>query len=196
VLEVGPQVPVNNVKEFIAYAKKTPGLQFGTAGAGTSMHLAGVMFAQMAGVDLTHVPYKGSVPGITDTIGGHLPAMFDNLPASLPHIQAGKLKALAVAGKRRSPSLPDVPTIAEAGLAGYEVDPWFGLYGPAGMDPKVVKVLSDAFAEALATPAVKEKLVKAGFTPQGSTAQELEKLTQAEYVRLGEVARKAQMSVD
>jgi tripartite-type tricarboxylate transporter receptor subunit TctC len=196
VLEVGSQVPVKDVKEFIAYAKKSPGLQFGTAGAGTSMHLAGVMFAQMAGVELAHVPYKGSVPGITDMIGGHLPAMFDNLPASLPHIQAGKLKALAVAGKRRSPSLPDVPTIAEAGLAGYEVDPWFGVYAPAGVDPRVVKVLNDAFVEALATPAVKDKLVKAGFTPQGSTAQELEKLTQSEYVRLGEVARKAQMSAD
>lgn len=196
VLEVGPNVPVKDVKEFIAYAKKNPGLQFGTAGAGTSMHLAGVMFAQMAGVDLVHVPYKGSVPGITDMIGGHLPAMFDNLPASLPHIQAGKLKALAVAGKHRSPSLPDVPTVAEAGLAGYEVDPWFGLYGPAGMDARVVKVLNDAFVEALSTPAVKDKLVKAGFTPQGSSAQDLEKLTQAEYVRLGKVARQAQMSAD
>lgn len=196
VLEVGPGVPVKDVKEFIAYAKKNPGLQFGTAGAGTSMHLAGVMFAQTAGLDLVHVPYKGSVPGITDMIGGHLPAMFDNLPASLPHLQAGKLKALAVAGKHRSPSLPEVPTVAEAGLAGYEVDPWFGLYGPAGMDAHVVKVLNDAFVEALALPAVRDKLVKAGFTPQGSTAQDLEKLTQSEYVRLGKVAKQAQMSAD
>ncbi len=196
VLEVGPAVPVKDVREFIAHAKQHPGLQFGTAGAGTSMHLAGVMFAQMAGVDLVHVPYKGSVPGITDMVGGHLPAMFDNLPASLPHIQAGKLRALAVAGRQRSPSLPDVPTLAEAGLAGYEVDPWFGLYGPAGMDPKVVQVLNAAFVEALAAPAVRDKLLKAGFTPQGSTPQELERLTQAEFQRLGQVARRAQMSVD
>jgi tripartite-type tricarboxylate transporter receptor subunit TctC len=143
------------------------------------MHLAGTMFAQMAGVNLVHVPYKGSVPGITDMIGGHLPAMFDNLPASLPHIQAGKLKALAVAGKHRSPSLPDVPTVAEAGLPGYEVDPWFGVYGPAGLDPRIVKALNEAFVEALALPAIKDKLEKAGFTPQGSTAQELETLTQS-----------------
>jgi tripartite-type tricarboxylate transporter receptor subunit TctC len=196
VLEVGPNVPVKDVKEFIAYVRKNPGLQFGTAGAGTSMHLAGTMFAQMAGLNLTHVAYKGSVPGITDMLGGHLPAMFDNLPASLPHIQAGKLKALAVAGKRRSPSLPDVPTIAEAGLAGYEVDPWFGVYGPAGMDPRVVRALNEAIVEALALPTIREKLEKAGFTPQGSTPQELETLTQAEYVRLGKVAAQAQMSAD
>jgi tripartite-type tricarboxylate transporter receptor subunit TctC len=196
VLEVGSSVPVKDVKEFIAYAKKNPGVQFGTAGTGTSMHLAGTMFAQMAGVELVHVPYKGSVPGITDVMGGHLPAMFDNLPASLPHIQGGKLKALAVAGKRRSPSLPDVPTIAEAGLAGYEVDPWFGVYGPAGMDARIVKALNDALVEALAQPATKDKLEKAGFTPQGSTAQELETLTQSEYVRLGKVATQAQMSAD
>jgi tripartite-type tricarboxylate transporter receptor subunit TctC len=196
VLEVGPGVPVKDVKEFIAYAKKNPGVQFGTAGAGTSMHLAGTMFAQLAGVNLVHVPYKGSVPGITDMIGGHLPAMFDNLPASLPHIQAGKLKALAVAGKHRSPSLPDVPTVAEAGLPGYEVDPWFGVYGPAGLDARIVKALNEAFVEALALPAIKDKLEKAGFTPQGSTAQELETLTQAEYVRLGKVATQAQMSAD
>ncbi len=196
VLEVSPSVPVKNVREFIDYARSNPGVHFGTAGAGTSMHLAGTMFGQMAGVNLVHVPYKGSVPGITDMMGGHLPAMFDNLPASLPHIQAGKLRALAVAGKRRSPALPDVPTIAEAGLAGYEVDPWFGVYGPAGMDPKIVRTLNAALVEALRQPAVKDKLEKAGFTPQGSSPEELEKLTQAEYVRLGKVASQAQMVAD
>lgn len=196
VLEVPASVPVKNVREFIEYARRNPGVHFGTAGAGTSMHLAGTMFGQMAGVNLVHVPYKGSVPGITDMMGGHLPAMFDNLPASLPHIQAGKLRALAVAGKRRSPALPDVPTIAEAGLAGYEVDPWFGVYGPAGMDPKIVRTLNAALVEALRQPAVKDKLEKAGFTPQGSTPEELEKLTQTEYVRLGKVASQAQMVAD
>jgi tripartite-type tricarboxylate transporter receptor subunit TctC len=196
VLEVSPSVPVKNMREFVEYARRNPGVHFGTAGAGTSMHLAGTMFGQMAGVNLVHVPYKGSAPGITDMMGGHLPAMFDNLPASLPHIQAGKLRALAVAGKRRSPALPDVPTIAEAGLAGYEVDPWFGVYGPAGMDPKIVRTLNAALVDALRLPAVKEKLEKAGFTPQGSTPEELEKLTQSEYVRLGKVASQAQMVAD
>ena len=196
VLEVAPSVPARNVAEFIAYAKTKPGLTYGTAGAGTSMHLAGAMFGQMTGTELTHVPYKGSAPGINDLLGGHLPVMFDNLPASLPHIQAGKLRALAVAGKARSPSLPDVPTLAEAGLKGYGVDPWFGVFGPAGMNPKVTERLSEAFREALADPAVKDKLVKAGFTPEGSTGAALDQLAHGEYERLGKVARAAAMAVD
>ena len=196
VLEVGKSFPANNVQEFIAYIKANPGFQYGTAGAGTSMHLAGVMFAQMTGLDTVHVPYKGSVPGITDMLGGHLPAMFDNLPASLPHIQAGKLKALAVAGSERSPSLPNVPTIAESGLKGYAVDPWFGVYGPAKLDPAITAKLNTAINQALSDPAVKDKLVQAGFTPKGSAAPAFEALTQSEYKRLGEVARKAQMQVN
>ena len=196
VLEVGRSFPAINVQEFIAYIKANPGFQYGTAGAGTSMHLAGVMFAQMTGLDTVHVPYKGSVPGITDMLGGHLPAMFDNLPASLPHIQAGKLKALAVAGSERSPSLPNVPTIAESGLKGYAVDPWFGVYGPAKLDPAITAKLNTAINQALSDPAVKDKLVQAGFTPKGSAAPAFEALTQSEYKRLGDVARKAQMQVN
>ena len=196
VLEVAKSFPANNVQELITYIKAHPGFQYGTAGAGTSMHLAGVMFAQMAGLDTVHVPYKGSVPGITDMLGGHLPSMFDNLPASLPHIQAGKLKALAVAGSERSPSLPNVPTIAESGLKGYAVDPWFGVYGPAKLDPAITAKLNAAINQALNDPAVKDKLIQAGFTPKGSTAQAFEALTQSEYKRLGDVARKAQMQVN
>ncbi len=106
VLEVAPSVPARNVAEFIAYAKTKPGLTYGTAGAGTSMHLAGAMFGQMTGTELTHVPYKGSAPGINDLLGGHLPVMFDNLPASLPHIQAGKLCALVWRARRARPRCP------------------------------------------------------------------------------------------
>ena len=196
VLEVAKDFPANNVQEFISYVKANPGLRYGTAGAGTSMNLAGVMFAQLAGLDMVHVAYKGSVPGITDMIGGHLPSMFDNLPASLPHIQAGKLKALAVAGSERSLSLPNVPTIAEAGLKGYAVDPWFGVYGPAKMDQAIMGKLSLSINQALADPAVKAKLLQAGFTPKGSTPQAFESLTQSEYQRLGDVAKKAKMQVN
>ena len=196
VLEVGPALPVKNVAELIAHARKNPGLPYSTAGAGTSMHLAGVLFGQMSGAELTHVPYKGSAPLITDLIAGQVPVAFDNLPASLPHIQAGKLKALAVAGSQRSPALPDVPTLAEAGLAGYAVEPWFGVYGPAGMPAAVAQRLEKALQEALAEPAVKDKLLAAGFTPRGSTAAEFEALTQREYERLGKVALDAHMTVD
>jgi tripartite-type tricarboxylate transporter receptor subunit TctC len=197
VLTVAPQkLNAQNVAEFVRHAKAHPGLTYGTAGAGTSMHLAGAMFAQITGTDLTHVAYKGSGPAINDMLGGHLPVMFDNLPASLPHIQTGKLRALAVAGKSRSPALPDIPTLAEAGLKGYGVDPWFGVFGPAGMNPKVTQRLSQAFNEALQDPEVKAKLVKSGFTPEGSTPEVLSKLAAGEYERLGKVAKAAAMSVD
>jgi len=196
VLEVPATSPIKSVADLIAAAKKSPGLPYATAGAGTSMNLAGVMFAQMTGTELTHVAYKGSGPAINDMLGNTIGVMFDNLPASLPHIQAGKLRALAVAGPVRSPSLPDVPTIAEAGLKGYALDPWFGVYGPAHLPAPIVKALNDAFTEALALPEVKDKLTQAGFTPRGSSAEALAKLTQSEYQRLGEVAKKAGMTAD
>ena len=196
VLEVPAASPVKTVADLVAAAKAKPGLPYATAGAGTSMHLAGVMFAQATGTELTHVAYKGSGPAINDLLGNTVGAMFDNLPASLPHIQAGKLRALAVAGPQRSPALPGVPTLAEAGLPGYALEPWFGVYGPAGMPAPIVQALNAAINEALALPEVKEKLVQAGFTPRGSTPQELATLTQTEYQRLGDVARRAGMSAD
>ncbi|MDM0091115.1 MULTISPECIES: tripartite tricarboxylate transporter substrate binding protein [unclassified Variovorax] len=196
VLEVPAASPIQSVAELIAAAKKNPGLPYATAGAGTSMNLAGVMFAQMTGTELTHVAYKGSGPAINDMLGNTIGVMFDNLPASLPHIQAGKLRALAVAGPARSPALPNVPTIAEAGLKGYALDPWFGVYGPAHLPAPIVKALNQAFVEALALPEVKDKLTQAGFTPRSSTAEALNQLTQSEYQRLGDVAKKAGMSAD
>jgi len=196
VLEVSPALPVRTVKELVAYARANPGLTYATAGTGTSMHLAGAMFAQMTQTSLTHAPYKGSSPAINDMLGGHISVMFDNLPASLPHIQAGKLRALAVAGKQRAPSLPDVPTLAEAGLQGYAVEPWFGVYGPANLPPPVVQALNSAFVEALARADVREKLVQAGFNPKGSSAAELQALTQSEYERFGKVAKTAAITVE
>jgi tripartite-type tricarboxylate transporter receptor subunit TctC len=196
VLEVGPSIPLRTVQEFVAHAKANPGLRYGTAGNGTSMHLAAVLFAQMTRTDLVHVPYRGSAAGINDMLGGHLGAMFDNLPASLPHIQAGKLTALAVAGPARSPVLPDVPTMEEAGLPGYAVEPWFGVYGPAKMPEPVVRALNAAFVEALALPDVKERLGRAGFDAKGSTAAALESLSQSEYEKFGRIAREAKIAVE
>lgn len=196
VLEVGPALQIKSVAELLDYAKKHPGVPYATAGTGTSMHLAGVLFSQMSHTEWVHVPYKGSAPLITDVIGGQVPAAFDNLPASLPHIRAGKLHALAVAGAQRSPSLPDVPTLAEAGLPGYAVEPWFGVYGPAGIPTPIVQRLQKALQDALADPAVKEKLLAAGFSPRSSTAAELANLSAREYERLGIVARNAKMTAD
>ena len=196
VLEAGPALPVKSVAEFVAHAKAHPGLRYGTAGNGTSMHLAAILFAKMAGIDLVHVPYRGSAAGINDMLGGHLAAMFDNLPASIAQIRDGKLKALAVAGATRSPALPNVPTIAESGFPGYAVEPWFGVYGPARMPAPIAAALNAALVEALARPDIREKLAAAGFEARGSTAAELERLTQSEYEKFGTIAREAKIAVE
>ena len=136
VLEVNPALPVNSVADLIKLAKAKPGqINFASSGSGTSIHLSGELFKTMAGVDMTHVPYKGSAPAITDLIGGQVQVMFDNLPSSLQFIKAGKLRAIAVTSAKRAPALPDVPTIAESGLPGFEASSWFGIVAPAGTPP-------------------------------------------------------------
>lgn len=195
VLEVNPALQIKTVSEFLEYAKKNPDVIYGAAGTGTSMHLAGVLFAQMTNTKLSHVAYKGSAPALTDLLGGQINVMFDNLPASLPHIKAGKLTALAVAGSQRNPQLPDVPTIQEAGVSGYAVDPWFALYGPAGIPADVVAKLNAAFTDALNSADVKETLESAGFSPGGSTAEELKALSASEYARWGNIVRDAGLTI-
>jgi tripartite-type tricarboxylate transporter receptor subunit TctC len=187
---------VDSVKDLVAYAKQHPGTSFGTPGTGTSMHLAGVMFDQLTGAGMQHIPYKGSAQGLNDLLGGHLPVMFDNLPASLPHIKAGKVHALAVTGSKRAPALPDVPTLAELGYEAAVVDPWFAVYGPAKMSPEVTKALSEAFQWALALPEVKTKLEQAGFMPYGSTPQEVERLTQSQHEAFKALSQKVKLSAD
>src|SRR5271166_4588940 len=136
VLEVTPSLPVYTVADLIKLAKEKPGqINFASSGSGTSIHLSGELFKTMAGVDMTHVPYKGSAAAITDLIGGQVQVMFDNLPSSLPQIKAGKLRAIAVTSAQRAPALPDVPTIAESGLPGFEATSWFGVVAPAGPAP-------------------------------------------------------------
>lgn len=181
VLDVGPGIPVDSVPALVDYAKKHPGLGYGTPGAGTSMHLAGIMFDQITDAKLQHVPYKGSSQAVNDLLGGHIGMLFDNLPASLPHIKAGKIKALAVTGSKRSAVLPDIPTLKELGYEGAVVDPWFAVYGPAGMPADVTNELSKAFQWALALPDVKQKLELAGFMPYGSSPEDVEKLTRSQY---------------
>ena len=149
-LVVHPSVPANTVQELIAYAKANPGkLNFASSGSGTSIHLAGELFKAMAGVQMAHVPYKGSAPAIADLLGGQVQIMFDNLPSALPQIKAGKLRALAVTSAQRAPALPDVPTVAESGLPGFEASSWFGLLAPAGT-PRDVVAKVNAEVDALA----------------------------------------------
>src|SRR4030095_5020494 len=163
VLVVNPSVPVNSVAELIAYAKANPGkLNFASSGNGTSIHLSGELFKVMAGVQITHVPYKGSAPALQDLLGGQVQLMFDNLPPSLPQIKAGKLKALAVTSTTRAAALPDVPTMAESGLPGFEASSWFGVLAPAGTPPAIVAKLNAEIGKWLASPEAKEKLAKQG----------------------------------
>jgi tripartite-type tricarboxylate transporter receptor subunit TctC len=172
VMEVNPSVPAKTVAEFIAYAKANPGkINWASSGNGTSVHLSGELFKIMTGVDLTHVPYRGSAPALTDMISGTVQVMFDNMPSSLPHIQAGKLRALAVTTAQRSDALPGVPTVAET-VPGYEASAFFGMSVPKGTPADVIDRLNHEINAALADAAMKAKLAELGgmLTP-GSPAE-------------------------
>jgi tripartite-type tricarboxylate transporter receptor subunit TctC len=159
VLEVTPSLPVKTVADLIKLAKEKPGqINFASSGNGTSIHLSGELFKSMAGVDMTHVPYKGSAPALVDLVGGQVQVMFDNVPSSIEQIKAGKLRAVAVTSAQRSPALPDVPTIAESGLPGFEASAWFGIVAPAGTPAAVVNRINADVNQWLHTPQAEEKL--------------------------------------
>jgi len=155
-LVVNPALPVKSVKELIVHAKANPGkLNFGSGGRGTTPHLAGEMLKAMAGLQMTHVPYKGGGPALADLVGGQIQLMLENIPSTLPFVNAGKLRALAVSGKQRSTLVPDLPTLDEAGLKGYEIVGWNGLFFPAGTRPAIVKTIHAQTVKMLAQPEVK-----------------------------------------
>jgi len=161
-MEVNPEVPAKTVAEFIAYAKANPGkINWATSGNGTSVHLSGELFKLMTGVELTHIPYKGSAPALTDLIAGTVQVIFDNMPPSLPHIRAGKLRALAVTTAARSEALPDVPTVAET-VPGYEASAFYGMSVPKGTPPQVIDKLNKEVNAALADPNIKARLAELG----------------------------------
>jgi tripartite-type tricarboxylate transporter receptor subunit TctC len=185
VMEVNPGVPAKNVAEFIAYAKANPGkINWATSGNGTSVHLSGELFKMMTGVDLLHVPYRGSAPALTDMLAGNVHVMFDNMPPSLPHIKAGKLRALGVTTAKRSRSMPDVPTLAEQGLKDFDVSVFFGIVAPSGTPQEVIGKLNAAFVKVLNDPKVRDTLAAQGLEPAASSSPE----QLAEYMR-GEAAK-------
>lgn len=166
VLVVHPGVPARSVQELIALAKAQPGaLSFASSGNGGTTHLAGEMFKAMTGTDMVHVPYRGSAPAMTDLLSGTVQLMFDNLPSALPHVREGRLRALAVTGATRSPAMPDLPTMAEAGVAGYEATSWFGLFAPAGTPAALVDRLADAVAAAVRHDDVQARIRALGAEP-------------------------------
>jgi len=162
-LVVNPAFPAKDVQGLIAAAKAKPGtVAFASSGNGSAQHLAGELFRQKAGVDMTHIPYKGGGPALNDVIGGQVPVFFANMASGLPHVKGGKLRALAVTGTKRSPALPDAPTMAEAGLAGYEVYEWNAVFAPAGTPAPVIARLADAIAKAMQSQDVRERVESLG----------------------------------
>ena len=191
---------INNVADFMKYAKANPGkLNMASSGSGTSIHLAGELFKTMTGSFMTHIPYRGSGPALLDLVGGNADVMFDNLPSSMQQIKGGKLKALAVTSSQRSPALPDVPTVEEAGgpsLKGYEASSWFGLLAPAGTSPEIVNRIQQEVAKSLGTPAIKEKLEAQGAIPSGNTPAAFAKLIDSEHTKWAKVVKASGAKVD
>jgi tripartite-type tricarboxylate transporter receptor subunit TctC len=192
VLVAHPSVPAKSLAELVALAKQRPGeLNYASAGLGTAPHLAMELLKSMAGIDLRHVPYRGVGPGLTDLLAGRVSVMIVNLLSAKPHIEAATLRALAVTSRRRASDLPEVPTLAEAGLAGYEALQWFGLCAPAGTPNDIVERLQKEIAEGLNTREIKDRLVHEGAEPVGSTPMEFAKLISDEVEKWNAVARAA-----
>lgn len=182
------QSKARTVADVIAQAKAQPGkVTFASAGNGTSIHLAGELFASMAQVEMLHVPYKGSGPAVTDLMGGQVDYMFDSVTSALPHIRSGKLRAIAVTTAKRSSALPNVPTMADAGMTGYELSPWFAVYMPAGTPKAVVARINSALLEAMSTPEAKERFASMGAESIGSTPEQLASHLDAEMLKWGKI---------
>jgi tripartite-type tricarboxylate transporter receptor subunit TctC len=188
VLTVNNDAGIRSVKELVEQARRKP-MAYASSGVGASNHLAAELLKKMAGIEMTHVPYKGSGPAITDLIGGQVPVFFDNEPSILPFIQQGKVRALAVTGKTRSAHLPEVPTMEELGYAGFVIEPWYAFAAPAGTPEPAIRRLNTAFNNALKQPAVRDRMVAMGIAPAGGPPEVLERLIRSEYTRWAELIR-------
>ena len=196
-LVVNPDVPAKNVAELIVLLKANPGkYTFASSGNGTSQHLSGELFKSMSGTDMQHIPYKGSPPALQDVMGGQVTMTFDNITTAWTLAKSGKLRALAVTTASRSAIAPDVPTLAESGLPGFEVGSWQGVFAPAGTPPEIVKRLNAEIVRILALPDVKEKLAGLGAELVGNTPEEFAALVKVEVVKWADVVRKSGARVD
>jgi tripartite-type tricarboxylate transporter receptor subunit TctC len=191
VMEVNPSLPARNVSEFVAYAKANPRkINMASPGVGTSVHLTGELFMVMTGVQLTHVPYRGSAPALVDLMGGQVQVMFDVLPGSLPHIQAGEVRALAVTTRTRAPTLPDVAPLADS-VPGYEASTWFGVGAPRGTPPEIIARLNQAINAGLADPATRARLAEVGSEPMPLSPDAFGALVAAETEKWAKVVKAA-----
>jgi tripartite-type tricarboxylate transporter receptor subunit TctC len=192
VLAVNPALPVSSVAEYIALAKAKPGsINFSSAGVGSSAHLAGELFKSMAGINITHVPYKGTADAVRDLVAGQVQSTVDSVSALLPFIRSGQLKALAVGDPKRSALLPNVPTMSEAGLPGYEVNAWVGILAPAGTPPDVVQLLNREVLAILKQPEVQKKLEEMGSRPIGTSPEEFAALIKSDVAKFAQIIRTA-----
>jgi tripartite-type tricarboxylate transporter receptor subunit TctC len=197
VLVANAQLPASNLREFIALAKKEPGkINYASAGNGTPHHIAGEMFKQMAGVSIVHVPYKGTGPALPDLISGQVSFMSVEMLAAMPHVTSGKLRAFGVATPARVPSAPDIPTVAEAGLPGFEVTAWYGVVAPAGTPQDIVERLSREIAQAVASPDLQARLSKLGATPAASSPADFTAFMRREYAKWGKAVKDSGAKVD
>lgn len=186
-----------SVQELIAYARRNPGrVNYGSAGNGTSPHLSMELLKSMAHVFMTHIPYKGSAPVVADLIGGQIDVMFDNVPNVLQHVRAGRMKALAVSGATRSTLAPDVPTVAESGVPGYDVSVWFGVLAPAGTPHNIVQRLNSEIRRIIATPEVTDRFLKLGVEPRTGSPEQFGTLIKAEVSRWSDVIKTAGIKAD
>ncbi|OZI25857.1 LacI family transcriptional regulator [Bordetella genomosp. 9] len=187
---------IDTAADLVAYAKANPGkVNFGSAGTGGANHLSGELFKSMTGVSMVHIPYKGAAPALNDLLGGQIPVMFDSVPGVLQHIRAGKLRALGVTSLTRSAALPDVPTLDEAGIKGFEATAWFGLYAPGNMDPKLTAKLSHDVLAALNTPAIKEQFAQQGAVPGMMKQPEFARFVAAEMDKWAKVIDDAHITI-
>lgn len=197
VLAVNPTLPVNSVKELIALAKQKPGeLGWASAGIGSFQHLGGTLFTLEAGIELLHVPFKGGGPAMIDVIGGHTKVMFSSLVQTTPHIRSGKLKALGVGGKARSPVLPEVPTIAEAGVPTYEAVNWWGIFAPAGTPAAIVEKLHKELTAVQDSPAVKQQFDREGASIVRMSSSEFGKFVESETAKWGRVVKEGKVKAE
>jgi tripartite-type tricarboxylate transporter receptor subunit TctC len=199
-LVANPNSPYKTVADVIAAAKKAPTSaqlpDYATAGNGSGSHLFTELFTSMAGIRLNHIPYRGAAPAMADVMGGQVPLAFDNILTTMAQVQAGKLQALAVSTKTRSSVMPNIPTLAEAGVPGYDATAWFGVLAPAGTPPAIVEQLATAIQKAVKTPEVTETMLKGGAEPVGSTPAQFDAFYKAEVEKWAKVVKSANVQVD
>ncbi len=196
-LAVSPSLPVKSVRELIELAKKSPGkLVNASSSNGSPGHVAGELFKYMTGTDIVHVPYKGGAMAINDLIAGHVQVIFESLNSIAPHARSGKVRALAVSGARRSPGFPELPTVAEAGVPGYEAGTWSGVIGPAGLPPVVLAKLNAAVNDAIRSPLFTDRFALIGDEPAGGTPQDFADTIRRDSARWGEVVRRSGAKID